>query len=96
MLSGAHQRGGRLVSGSPVPHGEDPDNPVGAINGINDVEAPHAILPESLQVPQERFLKGGITPESLESTLDGARQIWRKMPNELTDMGWDVEAIGQH
>jgi hypothetical protein len=79
-----------------VTHCEDPDNPCGGIDGVHDAEAPHAILPESLQFPQKRFPEGGITPESLKGSLDGTLQVWGKMPNDLTDMGWDVEAIRGH
>jgi hypothetical protein len=79
-----------------VVHCEDPDNPLGAIDGVNDAEAPHAVLPESLQFPQERFPEGGITAESLKGTFDGGLQVWRKMPNDLGEMRWDVEAIGGH
>lgn len=39
-------------------------------------EAPHAVLPESLQFAQERFPEGGITAESLKGALDGALEVW--------------------
>jgi hypothetical protein len=51
---------------------ENPDNPVGAINGVHDAEAPHAVFPQPLQFPQDGFSQGGITAESLHSPLDGA------------------------
>lgn len=91
-----HQRSHRLVNRPPVAHGEDPDHPGAANDGVNDAVASHAILPETRQFPRERVTQGGITAESLKGTLDSPLQVWGKMPNDLGNMGWDIEAIGGH
>jgi hypothetical protein len=91
----AHQ-GRRLVNGPPVAEREDPENPGVAIDGVDEAETPHAVLPESRQLSHERFPQGGVAAESLEGPLDRAFPLRRKMPEDLPYGGRDVEAIGGH
>jgi hypothetical protein len=69
---------------------------VGAIDRVHDAEAPHAVLPESLKFSHERLTEGGITTEGLKGTFDGTLQIWRKMANDVRNVGRNVEPIGGH
>jgi hypothetical protein len=75
---------------------EDPEDPGASIDGIDDAEAPHAVLPEPLQLPLEGLPQGRIATESLEGALDRPLQLRRKMPQDLRHVGGNVEAIGGH
>jgi hypothetical protein len=79
-----------------VAHGKDPNSAATPIDGIDDPEASHTVLPESLQFPHERFTQGRITPESMKGRLDAAFQVRRKMSDDLSDMGRNVDVVGSH
>lgn len=95
-VPGAPQGRYLLVNGPPVADREDPDDPASTIDGVDDAEAPHAVLPESFQLPQEGLPQGGVATESLEGILDRAFQLRRQMPENLPHVGRDVESIGGH
>jgi len=79
-----------------VAHREDPEDPGATIERVNDTEAPHAVLPEPLQLPLEGLPQGRISTESLEGTLDRSLQLRGIMPKNLRYVGRNVEAIGGH
>jgi hypothetical protein len=79
-----------------VAHREDPEDPGATIDGVDDAKAPHAVLPEPLQLPLEGLPQGRIATESLEGTLDRSLQLRGNMPKDLRHVGRNVEAIGGH
>jgi hypothetical protein len=79
-----------------VTYGEDPEDSLATIDGVDDAEAPHPILPQSLKFPHEGLSQARIATERLERTLDRSLQLRRKMPNDLRHVRRDVEAIGGH
>jgi hypothetical protein len=93
---GTYQRRDHLVQSPAVAHGEDPEDSLATIDGVDNAEAPHTVLPETLEFPHERLPQGRIAPESLERIPDRPLQLKRKMPDDLRHVRRNVEAIGGH
>lgn len=69
QVPGVHQGRYLLVNSPTVAHRVDPEAPGVMVDGVDDTEAPDAVLPEPLQLPLEGLPHGGIATESLEGIL---------------------------
>ena len=67
----------RLRDLAPMAHRKDPDDPVTSVDGVHDAESPDAILPQTLQVPQEGLAQRRIATERTKRSLDTAFDLRR-------------------
>ncbi len=67
----------RLIILAPMAHRKDPDAPVTPVDAVHDAESPDAILPQTVQVPQEGLAQRRVATERTKRSLDAAFDLRR-------------------
>lgn len=69
----------------------NPDYSPNAVDGVDDPEAAHSKLPESLQFLDERIPGFGFRAERSNCGLDTAFQLRWEVANDVSDVLWNID-----
>jgi hypothetical protein len=66
-----------------VRDGEDPDQAASAVDRVDDAKTPDSLLPQAIELSDQRDAQSGIRADRTKRLLDGTLHVGRKMTNDF-------------